>query len=296
MPHPRTLINPAALGMALALSPSVAASTSTDLYFQRSLMADAGARCALFTPQVQAALVSGREQARGAALRAGSSPQSLRAIADRARERARSTRCDSPDLEIAAERVRRGFKGYAQLVRQEFPGDIGVWKADRSVSAQRPQWRLSQDVLQGAVKLRLGIAGRPGAENMMAVVHFPDGSKPYAARLILRDRRLTSGAYIDSRGESLKGLALARRMPKAGPFESYSAESRSLAGADLLPPGLASGWAFRFPAESAAAMEALDPREAIQIEFLISSAPSRRVYLEVGDFAAARAFLAIKSG
>ena len=306
MPHPRRLINPVppqctplgALGIALAVAlaaiPGMAA--AADIYYERSLMAEAGVRCGLFTPQVQSALVSAREQARGAALRAGNSPQALRSIADRAKERARTTPCDSRDLGIAAQRVRSGFEGYARLIRQDFPGDMGVWRADRSVSAQRLLWRLSQDVRQGALQMRFGLAGRPGGDSLMAVASFPDGGAPYAARIVMRDRRLTSGVYLDARGESLKSLPLPRRMPRSGPYESYSAESRSTAGADLLPPGMAVGWAFRFPAQAAAAMAELDPREAILVEFLFASGPPRRIYVEVGDFAAARAFLAIRAG
>lgn len=298
MPHPRPLINPVSLGVALVvvLAPGMAAGAAADLYYERSLMAEAGARCGLFTPQVQSALVSAREQARGAALRAGSTAQDLKATAERARERARSTPCDSRDIGIAAQRVRSGFAGYARLVRQDFPGDMGVWRADRSVSTQRLLWRLSQDVRQGALHLRLGLAGRSGGDSLMAVASFSDGRAPYAAHIVMRDRRLTSGVYLDTRGESLKTLPLPRRMPRSGPYESHSADSRSPAGSDLLPPGMAAGWAFRFPASAAAAIAELDPRESVRVEFLFASGPPRRIYLEVGDFAAARAFLAIRPG
>lgn len=302
MPHPRARINPgaagAALGVALAvvMSAGMASAAAADLYYERSLMAEAGVRCGLFTPQIQSALVASREQARGAALRAGTSAQDLRATADRARDRARSTACDSRDIGIAAQRVRNGFAGYARQVRQDFPGDMSIWRADRSVSAERLLWRLTQDVRQGALQMRFGIAGKSGGDSLMAVANFPDGGAPYAARIIMRDRRLTSGAYLDARGESLRSLPLPRRMPRSGPYESHSADSRSPAGADLLPPGMASGWAFRFPAKAAAAIAELDPREALQVEFLFASGPPRRIYMEVGDFAAARAFLAIRAG
>ncbi|MCA3727024.1 MAG: hypothetical protein INE96_10040, partial [Phenylobacterium sp.] len=144
MPHPFACINPAALAAAMAASLTLGAATAAanDIYYERSLMAEAGARCNLFTPQLQSALVSAREQARGAALRAGVPAQDVRAIADRARDRARSTPCDSQDLGIAAQRVRSSFAGYARLIRQDFPGDVGVWRADRSVNSRRPVWKL----------------------------------------------------------------------------------------------------------------------------------------------------------
>lgn len=298
MPHPGPLFNPAAVALAglLLLYPATAGSAPSDVYYERSLMAEAGARCGLFTPQLQSALVSAREQARGAALRAGTAPQDLRATFDRARARARSVPCESRDIATAAQRVRSAFEGYSRLIRLDFPGDIAGWKADRSVSAQRILWRLTQDVRQGQDQMRIGLAGRSGADNLMAVAQFPTPEAPYAARLVMRNRSLTSGAYLDTRGESLRTLPLPRRMPRSGPFESVSADARSPAGADLSPPGARSAWAFRFPPQAAAAMADLDPRESLLVEFQFGSGATRRMYVEVGDFAAARAFLAARAG
>lgn len=297
MPHPRALINPVAPWAALALLFATdAAAGAADLYYERSLMAEAGSRCGLFTPQVQSALVSAREQARGAALRSGVAARDLQATGERARSRARSAPCDSRDITLAAQRVRSGFEGYSRQIRQDFPGDIAGWKADRSTSNQKLLWRLTQDVRQGPTQMRFGIAGRAGGDSLMAVAAWPGGATPYAARIVMRDRRLTAGAYLDARGESLRTLPLPRRMPRSGPFESYSAEARSAAGSDLLAPGMKSGWAFRFPAAAAAALADLDPREAVLVEFLFASAPPQRLYVEVGDFAAARAFLSVRTG
>ena len=53
--------------------------------------------------------------------------------------------------------------------------------------------------------------------------------------------------------------------------------------------------AFRFPAAAAEAIAVLDPREAMTIEFLYAGRRGdviRKAYIEVGDFAAGRAFLA----
>ena len=200
------------------------------------------------------------------------------------------------DIAVAAQRVRTAFEGYSRLIRLDFPGDLYVWKADRSVSAQKVLWRLTQDVQQGGEQMRLGLAGRGGADSLMAVARFNGSEAPYAARIVMRNRSLTTGAYLDARGESLRTLPLPRRMPKAGPYEGYVAETRSPAGADLLPPGARTGWAFRFPPQAAAAMADLDPRESLQVEFQFGSGATRRIYVEVGDFAAARAFLAARPG
>ena len=297
MPHTRARINPAALlAGAIVLVAPAARAGAVDLYYERALMAEAGVKCGLFTPQVQSALVSAREQARGAALRSGVAVRDIQATRDRALSRAHSAGCDSRDIALAAQRVRSGFEGYARLVRQDFPGDLAGWKADRSVSAQRLLWRLTQDTRQGPVQMRFGIVGRTGGDSLMAVASFPGGATPYAARIVIRDRRVTAGAYLDARGESLRTLPLSRRMPRSGPFESFSADARSAAGSDLLAPGMTVGWAFRFPGQAAAALADLDPRESAQVEFLFTSAPTQRVYFEIGDFAAARAFLSARAG
>jgi hypothetical protein len=55
-------------------------------------------------------------------------------------------------------------------------------------------------------------------------------------------------------------------------------------------------WAVRFPAAAEDALAALDPREAVAVEFLIAGDRGegvRTAYVEVGDFAAARAFQAL---
>lgn len=295
MPHPGTRFNPIALSLAglVLCSPLPALASAADLYFERGYMAEAGARCGLFTPPVQSALVSAREQARGAALREGASIRDLKSVLERARLRAGSTPCDSPDLAAGARRVRAGFEAYSKVILQQFPGDRLGWKADRSFSRQRANWRLHQDADQGGKRVRFGIVYRAGSDSLMAVAALQGGAEPYAARIVMRDRRLTAGAYLDARGESLRTLDLQRRLPRTGPFESFAAEARSQAPKELLPEGVKMGWAFRFPVEAAVAIAELDPREAILIEFLFGNAPTQRVYLEVGDFAAAWAFLAV---
>lgn len=295
MPQTSKWFNAAPMGLSVLLlfGSGVSWASPLETYLERGFMAEAGPRCRLFGPAVQSALIAGREQARGAALRAGFSARDVQRVAERSKARALSIPCDSPDLVAAARRVSSSFEAYSRLVRQDFPGDRLGWKADRSESRQRVTWRLTQDLDQAGAKVRFGIAGRNGADSLMVVAALPGGGAPYAARIVMRDRRLTVGAYIDARGESLRTLPLQRRLPRQGPFESFAAQARSAAGADLLPAGVKSGWAFRFPLNAAAAIAELDPREAIMIEFLLGAGPPQRVYLEVGDFAAARAFLAI---
>jgi hypothetical protein len=126
----------------------------------------------------------------------------------------------------------------------------------------------------------------------VAVAEFPDGAAPYSARLILRDAERSSGPYLDRRAADLKGrLPLARRLPPASALKTFAAAARSSAGSDLASKTMKSPWAFRFPAQAAEQLAGLDPRESVAVDFLFPDDSVRRAYVEVGDFAAGRAFL-----
>ncbi len=83
--------------------------------------------------------------------------------------------------------------------------------------------------------------------------------------------------------------------PPRGATRAFMAEARSEADDLLLPKGSEGGWAFRFPAAAAQALADLDPREAVAVEFLFPGDRVRTAYVEVGDFAAGRAFLQVAS-
>jgi len=284
------------MGMALAAAvcavPGLASASSLDLFYERAVMTAADARCGLFEPPVASALASARAQARGAALRAGFSKDILRNTEARAAAKASSVPCASRDIAVAADRVRKAFDGYARLIRMDFPGDVAGWKADRSSSVSAARWRLNQDLRQGGDRMVFGLAGREGANALMAVARFSTDAAPYAARLVMRDDSLTSGPYLNGTG---RRLDLARRISPSGAQIGFAAEARSVAGRDLLPKDMAGGWAFRFPAAAARALAELDPREAVAVDFFFPGDQTRRIYVEVGDFAAGRAFLQVAS-
>ena len=279
------------LSASLLAAPGLAAASSLDLFYERTVMTTADARCGLFEPGVGTALAVARAQARGAALRGGADRATLRALEQRAQTKAYAAACGSPDLTVAAGRVRQAFEGYAKLLRMDYPGDHAGWKADRSSSAVAARWRLTQDLSQDGDRLLFGLAGRAGANALLALAGFETGQAPYGARLVMRDDALTLGPYLDLRGEALTKAPLVRRLAPPGAQVSFSAEARSPAGSDLLPKAMAAGWAFRFPAQAARNLAELDPREAVAVDFLFADDTTRRIYVEVGDFAAGRAFL-----
>ena len=278
------------LGAALLAAPALANGQPSDLFFERTVMRAADARCGLFAPDIASALAAGAVQARGAALRAGDDAKALQTLERDARSRAARLDCRAPELAAAAARVEDAFSGYARLTRITYPGEIADWRADRSIT-RLTRWRLAQDARFEGGRMTFGLAGREAPGVLLAVAQFPDGRAPYAARLVLRDAGRTLGPYLDPR----QGKALSRRLPPRGATASHLAEARSAAGADLLPKHAASGWAFRFPAAAARELAALDPREAVAVEFLVPGDAVRTAYVEVGDFAAGRAFLRLAS-
>ena len=280
------------LGAVLAAAPGCAQAQILDLVYERTVMTVADERCRLFTPEVAAALAAAQVQARGAARRGGVAPDALRSVEERARASASAADCASPELAAAAGRVRNAFAGYARTQRIDYPGEVADWRADRT-GLGVIRWRLAQDVRFGPDRMTFGLAGRQTPGVLIAVAQFVDGQAPYSARLLMRDGARSIGPYLD--GGSGQGLPLARRLPPRSALRIYAAEARSTAGSDLLPKDAKTGWAFRFPAQAAFELASLDPREAIAIEYLFPGDVVRRAYVEVGDFAAGRAFLGLAS-
>lgn len=271
------------------------AASAMDLFYERSVMTAADARCDLFEPGVSAALDAARVQARGAALRAGADDETLRGVEQRAKAKARGADCASPDIATAAGRVRSAFDGYARLSRMTYAGDMTQWQADRTISPEFPLWRLSQTVNFNWDRMVFGLGGKRGQGVLLASVSFADQASPYAIRLVMRDPTRTSGAYLDRRLAGADGrIPLAGRLPPRAATRVFSAEARSPASPRLAPAGAKSALLVRFPAAATDAIAALDPREAVMVEFVFavrSGDSVRRAYVEVGDFAAGRAFL-----
>ena len=278
---------------AFAVLPGLAHAQPADLFYERTVMSAADARCGLFAPEVAAALAAATVQARGAALRAGTAPEALRQTERAARARAAAVDCRSPDVTVAAERVRTAFAGFARITRLNYAGDMASWAAERNLG-RSARWELSQESAFGPDRMAFGLVGREGAGALVAVARFADGAEPYAARLVLRDRTRSARPYLARfGGGATAGLPLAQRLPPPGAQKAYAAAARAQAGPALLPKGTASGWAFRFPDEAAQELASLDPRESVAVEFLFPGDTVRRAYVEVGDFAAGRAFLQV---
>jgi hypothetical protein len=268
------------------------------LFYERSVMTAADGACRLFAPDVGAALAAAKAQARGAALRSGADPGSLAGIETRAAAVVGAAGCRSADIATAAARVRSAFEGYAHLERMEFPGELAAWTAARPPADAVAHWRVYQRDRFGWDAMMFGIVGHGAARPLMAVASFADNAQPSSARLVMRDPTLTSEPYLDARQADVAGhLPIDARLPPRGATRIFTAEAMSPAGHDLRGPDMADGWAFRFPAAASEALAGLDPREAVAVEFVLPGEEGetvRTAYVEVGDFAAARAFQAVQ--
>lgn len=269
--------------LAMLAAPSGAArAAATDAFYDRAFMLAAHQKCDLFEPQLIAALDAAALQARNAALRAGTPAADLSAAAARARSKASRTRCDDGDLGRVQARVQAGFAGWSRAARMSFPGDRSAWRGDRYES-QGVGWRLAQDSTTGGSPVRFGLAGTgPTATTPVAVVSFVGRPRPYAARLVMRDREQAPRVWLTGGG-----------LPPESVRRVFFAAAAHAAEPSLLPEGARQGETWTFSTEAIDALAQLDPRETFIIQFLFRDDSVAEARFEAGDFAAGRAFLAM---
>jgi len=272
----------AALAAAAVLGlPATAWAGPADTYYERAFVVAADARCNLFAPQIDAALNAATAQARGAALRSGAGEAELAAAAGRARARAGIVSCADPQLATVRARVDGAFAGWLRTPRMVFPGVRRSWTANR-VSSTDANWRLQQMSVVGASPVAFGYAGKGDEPGLTAVVSFVGRSRPYAARIVLRDPVRVPRPWLAGDG-----------LVPASARASLWATGVSPADQTLLAEDRRAGEAWRFPAAAAAALERLDPRETFAIEFHFRDGSVATAKFEAGDFSAGRAFLAM---
>ena len=263
--------------------------TPLDLYLERVAMTAAGAQCRLFDADLTTALAVGVGQARTSALRAGYTDSALDRSAAEARALVGGMTCQSARVQQAAQRTREAFRAYSGLQRMSFPGDVGAWRADRSMPVHSAAWRLAQSAYAGQDRVVFGVAGREGAEAVTLSVASVDGAEPYAARLVVRDPTRMPQPLLKA-----GNAPLSDRTPVRAGARVILAVARADADPALRPLGASKAVAFRFPADTEQALEQLDPREAVSVELLYPSERGDLVhtaFLEIGDFDSGLAFL-----
>ncbi len=273
----RTRALPAVL-TAAALALTAGAAQASGPHYDRAFVLAADAKCGLFARPVREALTSATLQARGAQLRGGATAVQAAETARRAGARAAAVRCDDPELRLVAGRVDDAFAGWSSMRRMEFPGLTAGWTVDRD-AFDAPRWRLSQIGRVGASPVVIGRAwGEPG---LTVSVSFVGKPRPVSSRIVLRDAARFPNPWIGAR-------------PTAAPeAQSRAIWAGATARADrgLLVGDRRRGEVWRFPETAVAALTGLDPREAFLVEFVFRDGSVATAKLEVGDLAAADAFL-----
>jgi hypothetical protein len=179
----------------------------------------------------------------------------------------------------------------------DFPGEFAAWVAERPPVETETRWRVSQRDRFGWDVMLFGLAGHGDDRPLTAVANFADGAQPYGARLVLRDTGATSGPYLDARQADIDGhIPIDGRLPPRSASRVFEADAMKPAEKQLLPSDIPTAWSFQFPQGATDALANLDPRETVAVEFLFARGDGENVrtaYVEVGDFAAARAFQSI---
>jgi hypothetical protein len=272
----------ASLTAALSIAGSAGATPGAQSAFvERRGLLEADARCNIFTPNIRFALEAGAVQARGALLRGGWTQARLdeleRAAIGAARERA----CNDPRTATAAAAASASFASWARTPAMQFTGSERAWSARRF--ADPAGWLLKQDIPAPSAAT-FGVRQYQGAEQLSILVRST-GPLLASAQLVMRDPA-RARANLDIPGRNVRGL-------EAGAPSSASAQRFLASGRRIETIGGERFMAFAFPQAAFQAMLALDPREAVEVR-LGADGQSGRYLIEVGDVAAARAFLAIR--
>lgn len=272
-----------ALVLATALVAAPAAAAGPEVAFaERSALLGANRVCGLFDPSVAAALGAATAQARGVLLRAGWSEARADALGASARSEGARRPCNDPVLTSAAASARAGFAGWSRLPSMRFAGGERSWVARRTRDIDG--FVIRQDMNTPRVAIFGVRESGAGAALTLLLPLSANEAAPASARLYFRDRTRAPRSAADLPGRTRTGLdalSASRASATAVLAQSRSVETVQRARRAVLT----------FPDAVLAQLAALDPREAVEIE-LDGPRGVTRLLVEVGDLAAARAFLA----
>jgi hypothetical protein len=254
------------------------------VFVERRGLIESDAQCSLFGPDVRAALRSSASQARGALLRAGWSRTQVLELEQAVVAAARGRACTDPRTATAATSARTAFATWTRANAMEFAGWSRSWIARRVAGADG--WRLRQ-AIDTPVQASFGVRERQGVQELSLIVPLARRQPaPTSARMLQRDSTRAAAPEIALQQRIAYGLQAG--IPSPGVATLTVPSTRSI---ERLEHG-ASQAVFAFPASAFASLLALDPRETIEIR-LQNGRVEQRILVEVGDVAAARAFLAI---
>lgn len=250
-------------------------------YVERRGLIEADARCRLFAADVRTALQAGVSQARGALLRAGWSNAQVRELEQAVIAAARARACTDQRTAASAASARAAFASWANATSMAFPGWDRTWLASRAPGANG--WPLRQNI-DAPIAATFGVRTRDGVQELALVIPSARGqSAPASVRLHMRNDARAQAQEVSLPQRMAYGIAAGAPAPNvAVAFPSVRAVERIPRG------GLQT--AFIFPQSAFRALLELDPRESVELR-IVNGRTGQTLFVEVGDIAAARAFL-----
>jgi hypothetical protein len=251
-----------------------------EAYVERRGLIEADARCRLFSPSIRDALQISTAQSRGALLREGWTNARLRELDSAVIAAVRARACNDQRTREAAARASRSVAQWVNTGTMEFSGWQRVWVARRGAEG----WRLRQPI-DAPLAADFGVLQRGEAQRLTLVVPVARGSAaPTSARLVMRNP-----------ARARQEIALPQRVAyglEAGAPPATNALSVPSTRMIERASGGGSQAVFTFPDTAFRDLLTLDPRESIEIHVQQGRA-THRLFVEVGDIAAARAFLTV---
>lgn len=281
--RPVGLVLAGAFACALMTVPAQAQTAQT--FYERSFVLAADRKCSLFAHPIGVALGAAALQTRGTLLREGLDPREVTQLERQAESRADEIACGDRELGVVRGRIEHAFTRWTRAARIDFPAKDNGWMVDRFTSSQA-SWRVMQQATVGASPVRFGLMGKdPKDLQPVAVVSFVGRSRPYAARIVMRDQTVLPRPIVASAGHAVVPPLSARR--------TVFASRQVAAPSSLMAREQRQGEAWLFPHTAITGLEALDPREEFWVEFLFRDDTVARVKMEVGDLKAAQSFLSL---
>ncbi|MCX7359808.1 MAG: hypothetical protein NT015_16925 [Alphaproteobacteria bacterium] len=272
--------------LALALGTATTASATENartVFVERRALLESDAQCRLFEPSIRAALNVGLAQARGALLREGWTNARLRELDNAAVNAARGRACGDERTATAAADARRSFAQWANAGTMDFPGWDRSWRARRVVDDAG--WRLSQEIA-APIPAMFGVRQIGEVQHLTLAVPLARGATgPDSVRLILRDRGRGAMHEVALPQRISQGLEAGLPSPMAASSIPATRTTERRNGQQVA--------VFTFPDTAFRDLVALDPRESVELR-LETGRATQSLLVEVGDVAAARAFLTLR--
>jgi len=272
--------------LAAAVAPHAAADDTEALrrtWLERVAISAADRICNLFSEGERFALASGIYQAEGELLRAGRSRAEMQRLSAQVTEHAQGLGCNNAEVVSVAATVRNSYRQFAKTSYLEYPAPRSTWGASRS---EHDRWAASQtDKATGLIFGLRRIPGQPD-KSRLAIALPARGVTPASAQIVFRDQEKMSEPWFGSLSGKSDKLAPAPRATSRVDWAGKVMSGKNEVGDPI--------WIFTFDAGVIAALEQLDPREAIQVNLLpaprAKDQTTKSIIYEIGDFRAARAF------